>query len=180
MILGVATDLCTAAQASPVRPPRKIKDAAPAYPTKSLSAGDEGIVVVELKVAASGSVADARVIWSKCPALNDAALTAVRRWQYEKVTGQWRGYGICRHDPSTLQATRQAEVSSKPSWRLSVGGSTQTDSLNGSDRRTLFSWWIHDSRLLSKTPSNQRLEPAAMNTGVAIRAASRRGSIAIR
>jgi TonB family protein len=45
---------------------------------ESLSAGDEGWVIVELTVAPSGSVTDARVIGSKCSALNAAALTAVR------------------------------------------------------------------------------------------------------
>ena len=74
-----------AAQLSGVNAPRKTKDVKPVYPSPSLTAGDEGVVVLELKVEASGSVMGARVIWSKCPALNDAALKAVRAWQFEKV-----------------------------------------------------------------------------------------------
>jgi len=63
----------------------KIKDVKPIYPPKSLLAGDEGVVLVELKVGASGTVAEARVIWSKCPALNAAALMAARAWEFEPV-----------------------------------------------------------------------------------------------
>jgi TonB family protein len=83
----VAGDLSglRAAQVSGVKGPRKVKDVKPVYPPRSLAAGDEGAVLVELSVAASGSVADARVIWSKCPALDEAALKAVRGWEFEKV-----------------------------------------------------------------------------------------------
>jgi outer membrane biosynthesis protein TonB len=55
-----------AAQSATTKTPRKIKDIKPVYPEKSLSAGDEGVVIVELKVDPSGSVTDARVMWSKC------------------------------------------------------------------------------------------------------------------
>jgi TonB family protein len=79
------TGTCAEAQVAPVRPPRKVKDVKPVYPAESLSAGDEGWVIVDLTVAPSGSVTDARVIGSKCPALNEAALTAVRAWQFEPV-----------------------------------------------------------------------------------------------
>ncbi|HLG59225.1 MAG TPA: energy transducer TonB, partial [Vicinamibacterales bacterium] len=74
-----------AVQLSSVKTPRKIKDLKPLYPSQSLTAGDEGVVVVELNVDASRSVMNARVIWSKCPGLNDAALKAVRGWQFEKT-----------------------------------------------------------------------------------------------
>ena len=74
-----------AAQVSGSKPPRKLKDVKPAYPARSLVAGDEGAVLVELSVGASGSVTDARVVWSKCPALDEAALKAARGWEFEKV-----------------------------------------------------------------------------------------------
>jgi TonB family protein len=85
LIVSGSKDLHTAGQVSDLKSPRKIKDVKPVYPTESLAAGDEGIVVIELKVGPSGSVAHARVIWSQCPALSEAALTAVRGWQYERV-----------------------------------------------------------------------------------------------
>jgi len=68
-----------------VSSPRKVKDVQPVYPAQSLSSGDEGVVIVELKVDASGSVTDARVLWSKCPVLNEPALKATRGWQFEKM-----------------------------------------------------------------------------------------------
>jgi TonB family protein len=74
-----------AAQLAHVRAPRKIMDVKPLYPEQSLAAGDEGVVIVELKVDASGTVTDARVLSSKCPALNESALKATRSWRYEKV-----------------------------------------------------------------------------------------------
>jgi TonB family protein len=74
-----------AGQLSDIKAPRKIKDVKPVYPEPSLAAGDEGVVIVELKVGTSGTVTDARVLGSRCPALNESALKAARGWQYEKV-----------------------------------------------------------------------------------------------
>jgi len=76
-----------AAQLTNVKAPRKTKDVQPVYPEQSLAAGDEGVVIVELKVDASGTVTDARVLSSRCPALNESALKATRSWRYEKVLG---------------------------------------------------------------------------------------------
>ena len=69
-----------------VEPPRKVKDVKPVYPPKSLEAGDEGMVIIEFQVDESGSVTGTRVLFSKCPALDDAALTAVRAWRFEPTT----------------------------------------------------------------------------------------------
>jgi TonB family protein len=85
-----------AMQRSAVKAPRKIKDVKPVYPAQSLLVGDEGVVVVELKVDIFGSVTDARVLWSKCPALNESALKAVRAWQFETVlvNGKATAFGV--------------------------------------------------------------------------------------
>jgi TonB family protein len=74
------------AQLGNLKGPRKIKDVKPVYPPKSLQAGDEGMVIVEFSGDESGTVAAARVLFSKCPALDQAALTAVRGWRFEQVT----------------------------------------------------------------------------------------------
>ena len=58
--------------------PRKIKDARPVYPRESLRAGDEGVVLVELSVTPAGTIGQARILWSRCERLNQAALTAAR------------------------------------------------------------------------------------------------------
>jgi outer membrane biosynthesis protein TonB len=43
------------AQVGAVKSPRKIKDATPEYPAKSLQAGDEGVVILELTIDIAGS-----------------------------------------------------------------------------------------------------------------------------
>jgi TonB family protein len=103
-LLAVGLTIQLTAQVAPVKSPRKVKDVRLVYPAESLSAGDEGVVVVELKVGASGSVTDARVIWSKCPALNESALTAVRAWRYEqvRVNGEASAFAVTAAVPFRL------------------------------------------------------------------------------
>jgi len=82
------------AQPTDIKTPRKTRDETPIYPPKSLEAGDEGAVLIELKIGSSGRVTDARVVWSKCSALNEAALTAARAWQFDvvRINGQPAGF----------------------------------------------------------------------------------------
>jgi TonB family protein len=103
VVVSVSWDV-QAAQSAAVKTPRKIKDVKPVYPETSLSAGDEGVVVVELKVDASGSVADARVMWSKCPALNESAVKATRGWQFERVlvNGEAKPFSVTVQVPFRL------------------------------------------------------------------------------
>ena len=67
--------------------PRKIKDVQHVYPRESLQAGDEGWFILELNITTTGTVgkvvtlADA----SQCKRLEEAALAAVRQWQYEPL-----------------------------------------------------------------------------------------------
>lgn len=68
-----------------VTPPRKVKDVSPVYPRASLEAGDEGVILLELSVTASGAVGEARILWSQCTRLEQAALTAARQWKYAEV-----------------------------------------------------------------------------------------------
>jgi len=93
-----------AAQSSAVKAPRKIKDVKPVYPEQSLLAGDEGVVLVELKVDTSGSVTDTRVLWSKCSRLNESALKATRSWQFEQVLvdGKARPFAVTAQVPFRL------------------------------------------------------------------------------
>ncbi len=59
------------------------------YPPDALAAGITGAVLAEIVVDPSGHVADARVVRS-IPLLDEAALQAVRRWEFEPtvVNGQ--------------------------------------------------------------------------------------------
>ena len=64
-----------------IRPPIRIKDVAPVYPAIAQSARVQGDVVIEATIDEEGTVADARVVKS-VPLLDQAALDAVRQWQY--------------------------------------------------------------------------------------------------
>jgi TonB family protein len=61
----------------------------PEYPEAAKALGVRGIVLIELTIERDGSVGDARIVRS-IPELDEAALSAVRQWQYEitRVDGQ--------------------------------------------------------------------------------------------
>jgi TonB family protein len=61
--------------------PKKIKDVAPVYPAIAKSAGVSGAVTIEATIGSDGKVVDARVVRS-IPLLDQAALDAVRQWEY--------------------------------------------------------------------------------------------------
>jgi protein TonB len=64
-----------------IREPRKIVDAAPAYPQFAQMSHIEGLVVIEATIDTRGAVQAARVLRS-VPFLDEAALAAVRQWRY--------------------------------------------------------------------------------------------------
>ena len=64
-----------------IRAPVKIKDVAPIYPAIARSARASGSVEIEATIGTDGRIVDARVVRS-VPLLDQAALDAVRRWEY--------------------------------------------------------------------------------------------------
>jgi len=64
-----------------IRPPTKIKDVKPIYPSIAQSARVQGVVIIEATIGLDGKVNDARVLRS-IPLLDQAALDAVRQWQF--------------------------------------------------------------------------------------------------
>ena len=64
-----------------MKAPTKIKDVRPVYPPDALAARIQGVVIVEVALDTEGHVHDARVLRS-IPELDDAALTAVRQWEF--------------------------------------------------------------------------------------------------
>ena len=64
-----------------IKPPLRIKGAMPAYPDIARMARVQGIVIIEAVIAPDGTVEQARVLRSK-PLLDEAALAAVRGWEY--------------------------------------------------------------------------------------------------
>jgi TonB family protein len=69
--------------------PQRTKTVLPEYPAEAQAKGIHGLVIVEFVVDKEGHVASAQVVRS-IPGLDEAALAAVRRWEYQvtKVAGQ--------------------------------------------------------------------------------------------
>jgi TonB family protein len=65
-----------------VAPPKIIKRVEPEYPDRARRARIAGVVVVKARIGADGKVRDAEVVQS-IPLLDEAALAAVRQWEYE-------------------------------------------------------------------------------------------------
>ena len=66
---------------SGLRQPVKVRGTDPVYPPMARAAGVQGIVIIEATISADGKVINARILRSR-PLLDDAALDAVRSWEY--------------------------------------------------------------------------------------------------
>jgi TonB family protein len=64
-----------------IMPPQKIKDVQPVYPAMAQTARVSGEVTIEATIGPDGKVMDAKVVRS-IPLLDQAALDAVRQWEY--------------------------------------------------------------------------------------------------
>ena len=64
-----------------VKPPAKITDVRPIYPNEARAAGIQGVVILEVRIEGDGRVSQARILRS-IPALDHAAVDAVRQWQF--------------------------------------------------------------------------------------------------
>jgi TonB family protein len=64
-----------------IKAPQKVVHVAPVYPQEAQDAKVQGVVIIEAKIGADGSVAEAWVLRS-IPLLDQAALDAVRQWRY--------------------------------------------------------------------------------------------------
>jgi periplasmic protein TonB len=64
-----------------IKPPQRIRDVKPIYPQNAVPTAAQGAVILEATIGADGVVRDARVLRS-IPALDQAALDAVRQWAY--------------------------------------------------------------------------------------------------
>ena len=84
-----AQDRVVVAGQDGIAAPKRTKTINPSYPQEALAQGIRGIVILEILIDTQGRVASAEVIRS-LPLLDEAALVAVRKWEYEitKVDGQ--------------------------------------------------------------------------------------------
>jgi protein TonB len=64
-----------------IREPRKVRDVAPVYPSIAREARIQGIVILEATITPQGRVQDVKVLRG-VPALDEAAVEAVRQWTY--------------------------------------------------------------------------------------------------
>ncbi len=62
--------------------PKKIRHAAGVLPDDARQAGIQGVVILEIIIGPTGKVQDAKILRS-IPLLDQAALEAVRQWEYE-------------------------------------------------------------------------------------------------
>ena len=66
-----------------VRAPRKIKDVKPVYPAQARDAGVSGTVELQATIATDGTVSDVQVARSVSADLDNAAMEAVRQWEFD-------------------------------------------------------------------------------------------------
>jgi TonB family protein len=68
-------------QHSGIRPPQRLVNVAPIYPTIALQVHKDGIVIIDATIDEQGNVIATRVLRS-IPLLDEAAETAVRQWKF--------------------------------------------------------------------------------------------------
>jgi protein TonB len=66
---------------SGIKPPQRLVNVAPMYPTIALQVHKEGIVIIDATIDEQGNVTDTRILRS-IPLLDEAALAAVRQWKF--------------------------------------------------------------------------------------------------
>ena len=64
-----------------IKTPTKVRDVRPMYPPDAQAAKIQGVVIIEATINADGRVSDAKILRS-IPMLDDAALAAVREWEF--------------------------------------------------------------------------------------------------
>jgi TonB family protein len=65
-----------------IKPPVKVRDVKPVYPPVALESRVQGVVIIEIVVDTAGFVSDGKILRGQ-PLLDEAALDAVRQWQFQ-------------------------------------------------------------------------------------------------
>jgi TonB family protein len=94
--------------------PKRSHFVVPKYPGEAQAQGAHGIVVIEIVIDTQGKIASARVLRS-IPLLDEAALSAVRQWEYEITKVDGKPVSVKMTIPITFsmklpEVTRQAGI----------------------------------------------------------------------
>jgi TonB family protein len=84
--LGQAPAPSTSQEVRGTIPPRVLKEVKPAYPADALQSGIAGTVELECVVKADGTVGEIKVLKPLEPSLDEAAIAALRQWQFAPGT----------------------------------------------------------------------------------------------
>jgi TonB family protein len=95
--------------------PRRIYYVPPVYPQSALDAEVQGTVAIEIVIGREGRVADARVVRS-VTGLDEAALTAVRQWEFEPTLVDGRAVPVIHtvNVPFTLPERPKPQPAPEP------------------------------------------------------------------
>jgi TonB family protein len=91
--------------------PRKTRNVLPTYPPEAQARGQRGIVILEIVIDTQGKVSAAQVIRS-IPPFDEAALAAVRQWEYEVTKVEGKPVSVKLTVPITF-AMRIPEIASR-------------------------------------------------------------------
>ena len=68
-----------------IKAPQKLADVRPQYPADVSAAGIGGVVVLDARIGTDGDVVDVSVVKSVHPELDNAAVDAVKQWQFSST-----------------------------------------------------------------------------------------------